>query len=168
MNIPECFSCAGESMPFREFASTEGLVIHVPFLYQSVSPFLKTAAAPVLIPPQDLITSGQKGLRTYLRIQWRIHHHWYRSPDRRPNDRRRINLGQVLPTGRGQGGCQHTIAVGRGIARGTEETELETLKATRTRSGISAMRMTDPELPTGQSSAATPVSNRRTKASQAA
>lgn len=69
MNIPECFSCAGESMMFGELASAEGLVIHVPFLYQSVSAFLKTATTPVLIPPQDFITSGQKGLRTYLRIQ---------------------------------------------------------------------------------------------------
>lgn len=120
-------------MPFREFAATEGLVVHFPFLDQGAAPFLKTAAAPVLVPPQDLMADGRMGFCVCLRpmtsgasiTTGTVH------PIAGPATGG-INLGEILPPGRGQGGCQHTIAVGRGIARGTEETELETLKATGT------------------------------------
>ena len=120
-------------MPFREFAATEGLVVHFPFLDQGAAPFLKTAAAPVLVPPQDLMADGRMGFCVCLRPMTNgasittgtVH------PIAGPATGG-VNLGEILPPGRGQGGCQHTIAVGRGIARGTEETELETLKATGT------------------------------------
>lgn len=136
MNIPECFSCAGESMTFGEFASAEGLVIHVPFLYQSVSAFLKTATTPVLIPPQDFITSGQKGLRTYLRIQIGNGFIITSTVDNIAGPTAgRIDLLQVLPTGRGQGCGQEGIAVHCGIACRPQKAELEAFKAARTALG---------------------------------
>ena len=136
MNIPECFSCAGESMMFGELASAEGLVIHVPFLYQSVSAFLKTATTPVLIPPQDFITSGQKGLRTYLRIQIGNGFIITSTVDNIAGPTAgRIDLLQVLPTGRGQGCGQEGIAVHCGIAGRPQKAELEAFKATWTTFG---------------------------------
>ena len=142
MNIPECFSCAGESMTFGEFASAEGLVIHVPFLYQSVSAFLKTATTPVLIPPQDFITSGQKGLRTYLRIQIGNGFIITSTVDNIAGPTAgRIDLLQVLPTGRGQGCGQEGVAVRHGIACRPQKAELEAFKAARTALGhFKAMR----------------------------
>lgn len=131
MNIPECFSCAGESMMFGELASAEGLVIHVPFLYQSVSAFLKTATTPVLIPPQDFITSGQKGLRTYLRIQIGNGFIITSTVDNIAGPAAsRIDLIQIFPPGRGQGCGQKGIAVHCGIAGRPQKAELEAFKAT--------------------------------------
>ena len=120
----------------REFASAEGLVIHVPFLYQSVSAFLKTATTPVLIPPQDFITSGQKGLRTYLRIQIGNGFIITSTVDNIAGPTAgRIDLLQVLPTGRGQGCGQKGIAVHCGIAGRSQKAELEAFKAARTALG---------------------------------
>lgn len=120
----------------REFASAEGLVIHVPFLYQSVSAFLKTATTPVLIPPQDFITSGQKGLRTYLRIQIGNGFIITSTVDNIAGPTAgRIDLLQVLPTGRGQGCGQEGIAVHCGIACRPQKAELEAFKAARTALG---------------------------------
>lgn len=120
----------------REFASAEGLVIHVPFLYQSVSAFLKTATTPVLIPPQDFITSGQKGLRTYLRIQIGNGFIITSTVDNIAGPTAgRIDLLQVLPTGRGQGCGQEGVAVRHGIARRPQKAELEAFKAARTALG---------------------------------
>lgn len=120
----------------REFASAEGLVIHVPFLYQSVSAFLKTATTPVLIPPQDFITSGQKGLRTYLRIQIGNGFIITSTVDNIAGPTAgRIDLLQVLPTGRGQGCGQKGIAVHCGIAGRPQKAELEAFKAARTALG---------------------------------
>jgi len=136
MNIPECFSCAGESMTFGELASAEGLVIHVPFLYQSVSAFLKTATTPVLIPPQDFITSGQKGLRTYLRIQIGNGFIITSTVDNIAGPTAgRIDLIQIFPPGRGQGCGQKGIAVHCGIACRPQKAELEAFKAARTALG---------------------------------
>lgn len=120
----------------REFASAEGLVIHVPFLYQSVSAFLKTATTPVLIPPQDFITSGQKGLRTYLRIQIGNGFIITSTVDNIAGPSAgRIDLLQVLPTGRGQGCGQEGVAVRHGIACRPQKAELEAFKAARTALG---------------------------------
>lgn len=120
----------------REFASAEGLVIHVPFLYQSVSAFLKTATTPVLIPPQDFITSGQKGLRTYLRIQIGNGFIITSTVDNIAGPTAgRIDLLQVLPTGRGQGCGQEGVAVRHGIACRPQKAELEAFKATWTTFG---------------------------------
>lgn len=120
----------------REFASAEGLVIHVPFLYQSVSAFLKTATTPVLIPPQDFITSGQKGLRTYLRIQIGNGFIITSTVDNIAGPTAgRIDLLQVLPTGRGQGCGQEGVAVRHGIACRPQKAELEAFKAARTALG---------------------------------
>lgn len=120
----------------REFASAEGLVIHVPFLYQSVSAFLKTATTPVLIPPQDFITSGQKGLRTYLRIQIGNGFIITSTVDNIAGPTAgRIDLLQVLPTGRGQGCGQKGVAVHCGIAGRPQKAELEAFKATWTTFG---------------------------------
>ena len=120
----------------REFASAEGLVIHVPFLYQSVSAFLKTATTPVLIPPQDFITSGQKGLRTYLRIQIGNGFIITSTVDNIAGPTAgRIDLLQVLPTGRGQGCGQEGVAVHCGIACRPQKAELEAFKAARTALG---------------------------------
>lgn len=120
----------------RELASAEGLVIHVPFLYQSVSAFLKTATTPVLIPPQDFITSGQKGLRTYLRIQIGNGFIITSTVDNIAGPTAgRIDLLQVLPTGRGQGCGQEGVAVRHGIACRPQKAELEAFKAARTALG---------------------------------
>ena len=120
----------------REFASAEGLVIHVPFLYQSVLAFLKTATTPVLIPPQDFITSGQKGLRTYLRIQIGNGFIITSTVDNIAGPSAgRIDLLQVLPTGRGQGCGQEGVAVRHGIACRPQKAELEAFKAARTALG---------------------------------
>lgn len=120
----------------REFASAEGLVIHVPFLYQSVSAFLKAATTPVLIPPRDFITSGQKGLRTYLRIQIGNGFIITSTVDNIAGPTAgRIDLLQVLPTGRGQGCGQEGVAVHCGIAGSPQKAELEAFKATWTTFG---------------------------------
>lgn len=42
-------------MSFRKLAAAEGLVVHLPFLYECTSSLLKAAAPPVLIPPNHLI-----------------------------------------------------------------------------------------------------------------
>lgn len=120
----------------REFASAEGLVIHVPFLYQSVSAFLKTATTPVLIPPQDFITSGQKGLRTYLRIQIGNGFIITSTVDNIAGPTAsRIDLIQIFPPGRGQGCGQKGVAVRHGIACRPQKAELEAFKAARTALG---------------------------------
>ena len=120
----------------REFATAKSLVIHIPFLNQGVATFLKAATAPVLIPPQDFITSGQKGLRTYLRIQIGNGFIITSTVDNIAGPTAgRIDLLQVLPTGRGQGCGQKGIAVHCGIAGRPQKAELEAFKATWTTFG---------------------------------
>lgn len=120
----------------REFATAKSLVIHIPFLNQGVATFLKAATAPVLIPPQDFITSGQKGLRTYLRIQIGNGFIITSTVDNIAGPTAgRIDLLQVLPTGRGQGCGQEGVAVRHGIACRPQKAELEAFKATWTTFG---------------------------------
>lgn len=120
----------------REFATAKSLVIHIPFLNQGVATFLKAATAPVLIPPQDFITSGQKGLRTYLRIQIGNGFIITSTVDNIAGPTAgRIDLLQVLPTGRGQGCGQEGVAVRHGIACRPQKAELEAFKAARTALG---------------------------------
>lgn len=120
----------------RELAAAKGLVIHIPFLNQGVATFLKAATAPVLIPPRDFITSGQKGLRTYLRIQIGNGFIITSTVDNIAGPTAgRIDLLQVLPTGRGQGCGQEGVAVRHGIACRPQKAELEAFKATWTTFG---------------------------------
>ncbi len=96
-------------MPLGKFTSAECLVIHIPFLYQGVSAFLKATSTPVLVPPKnagciDSFAGPTAGS---------------------------IDLPQIFPTGRCQGSGQDGIAVGSGVSGGAKETELEALQTTR-------------------------------------
>ena len=132
MNIPECFPCTGESMTFGKLTSAEGLVIHVPFLDQSVATLLKAATTPILIPPRDLIPSRQRlvyfrvnGASTIINAVDNI-----AGPTAG-----RIDLHQVFPSGRGKSCGQDSVAVRCGIACRPQKAELEAFKTAGTSFG---------------------------------